>query len=197
MPGPLDAPRSKTQEPGRFTLWRVCSRPMCTLIVATREWFEAPLVVLANRDERLDRPAGPPRMWNDGPVPVLAPEDLEAGGTWWGLSARGVFAGITNRFMPPPDPGRVSRGTLVLDALAHETSAEAANTLAALPGDRYNPFHLVVADLRNAHLIWGDGEAIRRQVLKPGTHVFTERSLEAAPTDRPVGAASRLRSVKT
>lgn len=69
---------------------------MCTLIVLHRCVPERPLVVAANRDEFLDRPAEPPAIRASSRGPIVAPLDLEAGGTWVGLSRRGVFAGLTN-----------------------------------------------------------------------------------------------------
>ena len=74
---------------------------MCTLAVALgadRRW---PVVVAANRDERLGRPsegwalrdgAGGPRY--------AAPRDAEAGGTWIGVAQTGLLVGITNYYSP-------------------------------------------------------------------------------------------------
>ena len=91
---------------------------MCTLIVLHRCFADAELLVAANRDEYLDRPAEPPalRRWNGRTV--LAPRDVRAGGTWLGLNDAGVFAALTNRPNATPDPTRRSRGLLVVDALA-------------------------------------------------------------------------------
>ncbi len=69
---------------------------MCTLIVLHRCVPGRPLVVAANRDEFLDRPAAGPALRMRDSGPILAPLDLEAGGTWLGLNGRGVFAGLTN-----------------------------------------------------------------------------------------------------
>jgi uncharacterized protein with NRDE domain len=69
---------------------------MCTLIVLHRCLPASPLVVAANRDEFLDRPAEGPALRISRTGPIVAPLDLEAGGTWVGISARGVFAGLTN-----------------------------------------------------------------------------------------------------
>ena len=66
---------------------------MCTLIVALRQHPEAPLVVAANRDERLDRAARSPLLWTEGPVPFLAGRDEAAGGTWLGLNRAGCSSG--------------------------------------------------------------------------------------------------------
>ena len=78
----------------------------------------APLVVAANRDEYLDRPAEGPALRQLASGRVLASRDARAGGTWLGLSETGLFAALTNRPCPEPDPQRRSRGLLVHDALA-------------------------------------------------------------------------------
>lgn len=165
---------------------------MCTLVVAVSVWGSAPLVVAANRDEQLARPAAPPHVWarDDEPL-VFAPRDLLAGGTWLGVrgassSRRGaLFVGITNRFMgrvPPPGPR--SRGELVLDALAVGRVEEAAERIAGLDPGMHSPFHLVMADREAAHLVWNDGVRHHHEVLAPGLHVISERSRGAAPTER-------------
>jgi len=167
---------------------------MCTLVVAISVWGSAPLVVAANRDEQLARPAAPPSVWapRDDEPPIFAPRDLLAGGTWLGvrgassLQARGaLFVGITNRFtgrVPPPGPR--SRGELVLDALGKGSVETAAEHVAGLSPGLHNPFHLVIADRRAAHLVWNDGERHHHEVLPPGLHVVSERSRGAAPTGR-------------
>ena len=162
---------------------------MCTLILANGHYPGRDLVVAANRDESLSRPAGPPRLWDSGSLRFLAPEDHEAGGTWMGLNERGVFAGLTNRFVPGPTPGalesgRRSRGLLVLDALSHPTAGAAVEALLRHAGHRHNPFHLAVADRSGAHLLWSDGEALYHEGLPPGLHILTERSMGAAPSGR-------------
>ena len=157
---------------------------MCTLLVCSQLWPGLPLLVAANRDERLGRASAPPRVEVFGSMRMLAPRDLVAGGTWLGLSEAGVFAGLTNRAGVPPDHTRRSRGELVLHALLGARAAEGAARVQALRARDYNGFHLIIADRAGAHLCWGDGEALRGQVLGPGVHVVTERSLGAATTGR-------------
>lgn len=155
---------------------------MCTLAVAFRTDRRFPLVVAANRDEHLSRPAEGWALREDPPAPrVAAPLDLRGGGTWIGLSPAGVFAAITN-FHPGepgwPDHTRRSRGELVLRALSAPGAAAGAEALAALDPARYNPFHLVVADAREAWLWRYDGHRAGLARLAPGLHVITERSAE-------------------
>ena len=66
---------------------------MCTLALAFHADRRWPLVVAANRDERLGRPSedwalrSPP-----GAQRHAAPRDAVAGGTWIGVGASGLFA---------------------------------------------------------------------------------------------------------
>lgn len=157
---------------------------MCTLIVGHRLAPETPLLVGANRDEVLSRPATPPDIRTDGPIPYLAPRDQRAGGTWIGLNAAGVFAAITNRFGPPSDPDRQSRGELVPLALQHDSAAAAAERLERVDATDYNGFHLIVADDESAHVTVGDGALSTTTDLDPGFTVLTERSFGAADNVR-------------
>ena len=53
---------------------------MCTIVVLARVRPEAPLVVLANRDEFYDRPAEPPQVLDSesGAVELCPPQGLDA-----------------------------------------------------------------------------------------------------------------------
>jgi uncharacterized protein with NRDE domain len=153
---------------------------VCTLAVAVgtdRRW---PVVVAANRDERLGRASEDWALRGAPARPAyLAPRDAVAGGTWIGLSATGLFAGLTNFHVPTgqgPDPERRSRGEIVPAALAQPTAAAARAALGGLDAAAYNPFHLLVADGHGAFLWWYDGETAAFETLGPGLHVVTERS---------------------
>lgn len=144
---------------------------MCTLVALHRCTPDAALWVAANRDEYLDRPAEGPALREGRSGVVVAPLDCRAGGTWWGVNERGLFAAITNRPTAHVDATRRSRGQLVLDALAADTSRAAAEALAPLGADLYNPFNLFVADATDAFAIVYDGSP-RVVELAPGAHVI-------------------------
>lgn len=157
---------------------------MCTLIVASKVWKQWPLVIAANRDEQVSRPSAPPSVRAVGPMTVLAPTDLLAGGTWLGLNAAGLFVGITNRFGQAPDASRKSRGALVLAALEHSSRAAAADMISSLNPRDYNGFNLLIGDVQGALVLWSDGHVLTLDELDPGLHVITERSYGAGPSDR-------------
>lgn len=159
---------------------------MCTIIAAVQVWPGRPLVIAANRDEALDRPAIDPRVWAAGELSsrrVLAPRDLRAGGTWLGINDAGLFVGITNR-RAIPKPGRRSRGELVFEALGAADQREARARIARLAAHDYNPFHLLFADRSGASVIWSDGEQLHELELSRGVHWITERSFGAAASER-------------
>ena len=144
---------------------------MCTLVALHRCTSDAALWVAANRDEYLDRPADGPALREGRTGSLVAPLDRRAGGTWWGLNDRGVFAAITNRPTREIDPTRRSRGQLVLDALDADSARDAANAVAPVGPALYNPFNLFVADARDAFAIVYEG-APQVLALAPGAHVI-------------------------
>jgi uncharacterized protein with NRDE domain len=144
-------------------------------------------VIAANRDEYLERPAEGPGLREGAPGPMVSPRDLREGGTWLGIGPSGLFAGITNRPCPTPDPARRSRGLLVHDVLAAPDAAAAAEALERVPAGAYNPFNLLVADGRDAFVAVYEDE-VKVRALQPGVHVIGN----ANPNDREVPKVARL-----
>ena len=144
---------------------------MCTLIVLHRCFPGVRLVVAANRDEYVDRPAEGPTLRSTGGRSIVAPRDVRGGGTWLGVSSEGLFAAITNRPCDVPDRDRRSRGLLVLDALEAPTADAAADALMQLGPNAYNPFNLFMADRERAVVVTYEGSP-RRIDLEPGAHVI-------------------------
>jgi uncharacterized protein with NRDE domain len=70
---------------------------MCLLIMAWQTDDRAPLVVGANRDERLDRPATAMTVLRSEHPRILGGRDEVAEGTWLAVNEYGVVAGLTNR----------------------------------------------------------------------------------------------------
>jgi hypothetical protein len=152
---------------------------VCTLVLLLRPGEL--LAASGNRNELLVRPASGPRI-HDG---VLAPRDEAAHGTWLGLNRHGLFVCVTNRHGAMLDVQRRSRGLLVRDALQAESARALHEQLKTLPGDLYNGFHLVYADLREAFVTWGDGQKSTQLQLAPDElHVVTERSFGAGEGQR-------------
>jgi len=148
---------------------------VCTLATFVGVFPGWPLVVAANRDEFLARPATPPQLLREAPPRAFGGRDLTAGGTWLGVAETALVAGILNRrTSTPPDPRCRSRGLLCLDALACRTAAEAAARVAAEPAGRYNSFNLLVADVTAAFVVSQPaGRPPTATLLDPGLHLLT------------------------
>jgi uncharacterized protein with NRDE domain len=161
---------------------------MCTLLAVVPSPGGA-LQVAANRDEFLARPALPPALWPTEPR-VLAPRDVQAGGTWLGVNAHRLFVAVTNRHGAERDSRRASRGQLVADALRADSVEALHGRLSALGPSVYNPFHLLYADAQGrAGLTFSDGTQLHQTRLLPGLHVLTERSLGAGDDSARVARA--------
>ena len=120
---------------------------MCTLAIYFQVFPDYPVVIAANRDEYLARPALPPTTLLEHPH-VVGGKDLQASGTWLGINQYGLVAGLLNRRRADygdPNPALRSRGLLCLDALRHRTAAEAAAFVRGQRGADYNAFNLLVA----------------------------------------------------
>jgi uncharacterized protein with NRDE domain len=176
---------------------------VCTLVLAWQVFADAPVVVAANRDERLERESEPP-VRRDWAQPAVAPQDVEAGGTWVGYNEPGVFAGITNRWTDASLDGERSRGLLVRDVLGQESAEEAARVVEhEVRAREYQGFNLVIADATAAiYLEWSGGLRVRN--LDPGIHVVVNVGADGnyvVPAGRPEAGeaqadnAERVRTV--
>jgi hypothetical protein len=149
---------------------------MCTLIVAKNVFRDFPLLVVNNRDELLNRPSERPAM-RDKDWRILAPKDLQRGGSWIGVNGYGVLAGLTNRLDVKSERGKMSRGDIVMQALRHRTAIESFVDLLSLKGPELNGFNLVIVDKRKMFLLRGNGKIIERTVEDDGLLVVTNHGV--------------------
>lgn len=118
---------------------------MCLIAWNWQSASALPLLLLSNRDEFYARPAAPLQWWEG--QEVLAGRDLQAGGTWLGISRSGRLAALTN--YRDPANNRVdapSRGDLVTGFLESAQSAQDYLVNLREHCHRYNPFNLLVYD---------------------------------------------------
>lgn len=162
---------------------------MCLILVAWRAHPRYPCVVAANRDEFFGRPTAEADWW-PGDSTILAGRDLQAGGTWLGVSRRGRFAALTNF----RDPARVnanapSRGALVTGFLHSAAPTSAALGEIAEQGAHCNPFNVLCSDGRDL----GVYESTTRQgrILEPGVYALSNHLLDT-PWPKVTQAKSRL-----
>lgn len=146
---------------------------MCLILVAWRVHADYPLVVAANRDEFYARPTLPAGRWPDVPQ-VIAGRDLEAGGTWLGITESGRFAAVTNVREPGLPKGLRSRGDLTREFLLGD--APAAEAAAAIAGDDFSGFNLLLADGDELHYLSNRDGAPR--CLAPGIYGVSNHLLD-------------------
>lgn len=149
---------------------------MCLVIVAYRVVPDRPLVVAANRDEFHARETAPAAFWPEHPD-LLAGRDLEAGGTWMGITRGGRFAAVTN-FRDPANsrPAPRSRGELTLDFLTGQQPATDYLAEVAARGDQYAGFNLLLGD--DAGLWYLDNApGGTPRPLEPGVHGLSNARL--------------------
>lgn len=150
---------------------------MCLILIAHRAHPDYPLVVAANRDEFHARPATAAAWWKEAPQ-ILAGRDLQAGGTWLGITRGGRFAALTNFRDPPAHrPDAPSRGALVSDFLLGSEPPEGYLERLALRAGAYNGFNLVVGGpLTGLYAYCNRGGGV--QSLAPGVHGISNGLLD-------------------
>jgi uncharacterized protein with NRDE domain len=120
---------------------------MCLILFAWQTHPRYPLVVAANRDEFHDRPTAPAGFWEGSPD-ILAGRDIQAGGTWLGVSRSGRFAAISNyrESLYEASPLEYSRGHLVRDFLLNESTPASHAKQVQAGGENYRGFNLLLGD---------------------------------------------------
>lgn len=149
---------------------------MCLIVLAWKARADLPLVVAANRDEWRERPTEPAHWWADHPD-LLAGRDLQAGGTWMGITRTGRFAAVTN-FRDPGDKRSTarSRGALVTEFLLGGESPRAFLGSLAARAREYNGFNLIVGD--GASLWYFGSREAEARAIEPGVHGLSNHLLD-------------------
>jgi uncharacterized protein with NRDE domain len=128
---------------------------MCLIAFAFDADARYRLVLAANRDEFKARPSAPADWWPDEPG-LFAGRDLQAGGTWLGITRAGRVAALTNIRDPRlPRTAPHSRGELVVNTLFDRPRA---------PGNSYAGFNLLSGDMLQGNM-WIDGNR-REQTMR-------------------------------
>ena len=160
---------------------------MCLIVFAHRPAPAHRLILAANRDEFYHRPSRPLDFWDDAPG-LLAGRDLDAGGTWLGVTRSGRWGALTN--IRDPDRHRrdaPSRGALASDFLRDDCPPGAYLARVAGRARRYNGFNLLVGDAEGV-LYFDNCSGRPPRSLAPGLY-----GLSNAGLDTPWPKVSRAR----
>jgi uncharacterized protein with NRDE domain len=150
---------------------------MCLILFGWQAHARYSLVVAANRDEFHARPTAAADYWSEAPD-LLAGRDLQAGGTWLGITRSGRFAAITNYREPDaPEPqlGR-SRGELVRDFLAGSAEPGIVAATLAARGPDYRGFNLLLGTPEE--LLYAANRGSRQGPVNPGCHGLSNHLLD-------------------
>ena len=149
---------------------------MCLILISHRAHPEYPLVVGANRDEFYERPTSPAEFWQDAPD-VLAGRDLQASGTWLGITRDLRFAAVTNfRDLRSMQPRARSRGDLTRAFLCGASPAEQYLESVRRRAGEYNGFNLFVCDATGLFYFSNRDGEVRK--LAPGTYGLSNHLLD-------------------
>lgn len=147
---------------------------MCVLFCAWKSHSRYRLIVASNRDEAHARQASAAHFWEDHPA-LIAGRDLEAGGTWLGVTRGGRFGALTNvRDLSSLRPDAPTRGMLVRAFLLSETSTE--EYLSKLDTAPYNAFNLLLSDGETLGFL--NSQEGRPRLLGPGVYGLSNGTLD-------------------
>lgn len=149
---------------------------MCLIAFSYRDHPRYDLVFAANRDEFYGRPTRSARFWDEHPH-LLAGKDLEAGGTWMGITRGGRLAALTNyRDMELHESKATSRGELVLQALEADADTEELLRSVDARAERYNGFNLLAGTV--CRLLYYSNREGRIRELEPGLYGLSNHLLD-------------------
>ncbi len=153
---------------------------MCLIIFAWKVVPGLPLIAVANRDEYYARPSSAAAWWQDSPN-IYAGRDLQAGGTWLGVTRDGRFAALTNVRAPHLQKSDApSRGLLVSNYLRSDMTPAQYIACIDATADTYNGFNLVLGNRDT--LLWfsnqGRDAPLNGQALPSGIYGLSNALLD-------------------
>jgi len=148
---------------------------MCLIVFAYKSHPKYKFIFAANRDEFYDRPTEQADYWKDHPE-LLAGKDLQAGGTWMGVTKQGRFAAVTNyRDLKNIKEDTPSRGMLTLDFLNNDISTEEYYENIKPSLQNYNGFNLILGSVDELFYFSTHTNGLKK--LKPGVYGLSNAEL--------------------
>ena len=161
---------------------------MCILFIAQRQRKDYPLIIAANRDEFHARPTQSSHIWSSHP-PIFAGKDLQAGGTWMGVTRSGRIAALTNIRKPDSEnPQARSRGELVVRYLLSQSSDSAFTHELTQQANQFNGYNLLFGTWQKLQVFNNHREQV--ESVSDGVHGLSNASFNAPwpKVSRGVGA---------
>jgi uncharacterized protein with NRDE domain len=151
---------------------------MCLILFALNAHPDYPFILAANRDEFTKRPAHKAHWWHYFPN-IIGGIDLEAGGTWLGMTKSGRFTALTNvRDLANINPDAPSRGELTYKFLTQNITNDNFATLLERKGKQYNGFNILWGNIAEGKLFWYSNYGDRIQDIRNGIHGVSNALLD-------------------
>jgi len=150
---------------------------MCLIVFAFDCHPDYQLILGANRDEYRNRLTDPAGFWSSAPH-ILAGRDMQAGGTWMGVTTNGKLAAITNYRDPrqylidPPSRGKLVSGYLQ----NHDVTLEDYQATLNREGQQYEGFNLLYGTFDQPYYFTNRGGS--SGPLTPGIHGLSNHLLD-------------------
>ncbi|MBN1627852.1 MAG: NRDE family protein [Deltaproteobacteria bacterium] len=149
---------------------------MCLMLFAFRIHHDYRFIFAGNRDEFYDRPTLQAAFREEDPG-MLAGKDLQGGGTWFGVTREGRFAGLTNYRDPKSlKKDAPSRGMLVSRFLTGSQSPSAYIDSMKKDAHIYNGFNLILGN--RDELSWYSNRGDDERRLGPGMYGLSNHLLD-------------------
>jgi uncharacterized protein with NRDE domain len=149
---------------------------MCLIVFANNVHKDYKLIFAANRDEFYDRPTEQAEFWSEH-SDLLAGKDLQAGGTWMGITKQGRFAAITNfRDLKNHKTDAPSRGNLTIDFLVSNIHPEDYYNSLKSELKKFNGFNLILGTVKGLYYFSNKTDGIQK--LEPGIHGISNAILD-------------------
>jgi len=165
---------------------------MCLIAFSYKHHPEYDLILVANRDEYYERPTRPAQFWNNHPD-LLAGKDLQAGGTWLGITRTGRIAALTNyRAAGNYNPDAPTRGTLPLSFLTGDMHPKTYMEQLQIKAFQFNGFNLLAGKPRSLYYL--SNKTLNVERVQPGVHGLSNHLLDT-PWPKVEKARSRLERI--
>ncbi len=146
---------------------------MCLIVFAESVHPRHRLVLAANRDELHARPTSRAAFWSREER-IFGGRDLQAGGTWLGVTRDGTVAALTNVRSPDARRDGRSRGLVVRSVLEATSDPLAVAKELAVERERYPSFNLLVSTRTGTVALTDDG----LESVAPGIHGLSNARLD-------------------
>jgi uncharacterized protein with NRDE domain len=149
---------------------------MCLIFFSLKQHPTYKLIVAANRDEFYNRQTAAAGFWKDYPN-IVGGKDLEANGTWMGMTKSGKISMLTNYRDPKNiNPNAPSRGQLVSDYLEQNILPEDYLKQIEPKAQAYNGFNLLVGNSEEFYYLSNYQTGIDKVTI--GLHGLSNHLLE-------------------